>query len=225
MFVFLCRAASGGTVYNVTLDTSSLVGHPAGPFFLEVAFTDGSGVNDANNTVSMRALNLGGGTSFGSPFLFGGAGGSLESGITLTDTAFLSLFSEVFLPGNQVSFTLDLTLNDDAGGVPDRFTMFLLDSSGVPLPTMAPFGDYFLGGDLSSTGPVFDAWAGDPTRTPSVGGPIPMPAPEIASANTVPEPAPMYLFIGAILCLTARRFLRYRSRHSGWPPDVRGRLP
>ena len=38
----LCQLASAGTV-SVSLDTSALIGHPAGPFSLDFQITDGSG--------------------------------------------------------------------------------------------------------------------------------------------------------------------------------------
>ena len=41
--VFGMRQITGADIYNVTLDTSPLVGHPAGPFEVLLAFTDGSG--------------------------------------------------------------------------------------------------------------------------------------------------------------------------------------
>ena len=72
-------------IYNVTLNTVPLVGHPAGPFYIELAFTDGGGVNDANNTVSLSNFNFGGGSALGSPLVLGGASGSLETGISIVD--------------------------------------------------------------------------------------------------------------------------------------------
>jgi len=203
----LCRAASGGVIYNVTFDTTPLVDHPAGPFYLDLAFTDGSGVNDANNTVTLSTFNFGGGSALGGPFVFGGASGAIETGVTITDNTFLSLFEEPFVAGFQLSFTLDLTSNDDASGIPDRFTFFVLDSSGVPLPTLAPSGDYFFGADLHSTGPIFDAYGGDSSRAPSVGSPVSISAPTITLVNSVPEPSTLWLLAGGLATLVV---LKYR---------------
>ena len=191
-FSALCQTASGDMIYNVTLNTAPLVGHPAGPFYVEWTFTDGSGVGDANNTVTMSNINFGGGSALGGPLVFGGASGSLETGVTITDSSVLSLFAEQFAPGLQLSFSLDLTSNDDAGGTPDGLTFFVLDRSGVPLPTLAPLGEYFFGATLCSTGTVFDAWASDPTRAPSVGNPVSIPAPTITSVSSVPEQRSRY---------------------------------
>lgn len=164
---------------TVTLNTSALVDHPAGPFSFYVALTDGSGVGDGNNSVTLTNISFGGGSALGSTLAFGGATGSLETKVTITDTSFFGFFTEQFAPGLQLSFSLHSTMNDEAGAIPDRFTFFILDSSGVPVPTLAPYADYFLGVDVHSTGLVFDAWGSDASRSPSVGSPVSIPAPTL----------------------------------------------
>jgi len=222
--VFGMRQITGADIYNVTLDTSPLVGHPAGPFEVLLAFTDGSGIGDANNTVTLSGLDFGGGSALGSPIVFGGASGSLETGISITDTSVISFFEEGFNPGLQLSFSLGLTLNDDAGGTPDRLTFFVLDSLGVPLPTLAPAGDYFFGVDLGSSGPVFDAWATDPTRSPSVGGPVTIPAPIVTTA--VPEPSTIWLLGAVMIGLPGvRYFSRRTQRHTSTSATALRKLP
>jgi hypothetical protein len=208
-FSAFCQMARGDVVYNVSLDTAPLVGHPAGPFYVYGAFTDGNGIGDANNAVTLSNFTFGGGSALGSPLLFGGASGSLETGVTITDNSPLGLFAEQFAPGLELSFSLDLTLNDDAGGIPDRFTLYVLDSSGVPLPTMAPYGDYFFGVDLYSTGAIFDAYGSDPSRAPTVGNPVSIPAPTITE---IPEPSTLYLLASALAMMVG---LKARSRKSG----------
>ena len=214
VFSALCQTASGGVIYDVTLDAAPLVGHPAGPFYVELAFTDGSGIGDANNTVTLSEFAFGGGSALGSPLVFGGASGSLETSVTITDSSFLSLFAEQFAPGLQLSFTLDLTSNDDAGGTPDRLTFYILDSFGIPLPTLAPAGDYFLGVDLGSAGPAFDVWGSDPSRAPSVGDPVSIPAPTVIPESSVPEPSTIYLLGGALamMVVLGRRPSRLETR-------------
>jgi hypothetical protein len=216
-FSALCQTAIADAIYQVTLITSPLVGHPAGPFYVYGEFTDGNGIGDDNNSVTLSNFNFGGGSALGSPLLFGGASGSLETGVTITDNSSLSLFAEQFAPGLELSFSLDLTLNDDVGGIPDRFTFFILDSSGVPLPTMAPYGDYFFGADLYSTGAILDAYGSDPSRAPSVGNPVSIPAPTISA---VPEPSTVCLLGGALammvgLAARSRKSGRQRIHHSG----------
>ncbi len=181
LFVFVTISvqtmAIAQTSLSLTLDTTSLVSHPAGPFYFGLAFTDGSGIGDANNTIMVSNVSFGGGSSLGNPNTFGGASGSLESGITISDSSSLGWFFELFAPGNQLSFTVTLTSKDDADGIPDRLTFFILDSSGVPLPTKSPAGDYLFGADLSSTLPTIDIYGSDPSRAPTVGNPVSIPAP------------------------------------------------
>ena len=205
-FSALCQTARGDT-YDVTFDTAPLVGHPAGPFHVYAEFVDGSGIGDANNTVTMSNTNFGGGSALGSPFIFGGAGGSLESGVSITDISFVNIFAEQFVPGTKLTFALTLTSNDDSGGTPDGLTIFLLDNSGVPLPTLAPGGDYFLTVALGSGGPAFSVYGSDPTRAPSAGDPISMSAPTVGQ---VPEPSTTCL-LGGVLAMAM--ILRNRVRH------------
>ena len=211
-FSALCQTAIADAIYNVTLDTTSLVGHPAGPFYVFAEFTDGNGIGDANNSATLSNFTFGGGSALGSPLLFGGASGSLETGVRITDSSALGFFAEQFAPGLQLNFSLDLTLNDDSGGTPDRFTFFLLDSSEVPLPTLAPVGDYFFGADIYSTGAIFDAYGSDTSRSLSVGGPASIPVPTITSVSSVPEPSTIYLLGGALAMMGV---LRHRSATKG----------
>ncbi len=60
-FAMLPRAARADAIYNVSLDTSSLIGNAAGPFSLDFQFNDGSGTNDGNNTVTLTNFAFGGG--------------------------------------------------------------------------------------------------------------------------------------------------------------------
>jgi hypothetical protein len=173
-------------VLNVVINTTSLVGHSAGPFSFGLAFTDGSGFGDGNNTVVVNNFSYGGGSSLGGPELFGGATGSLETGVTLTDSSFLSLLSEQFTPGNQLSFSVTWTSNDDVGFYPDRLTFYIFESSGVPLRTLAPAADYFFGIDLSSTNPIVSVYGSDPSRPPTVGNPISIGPPTVVFLDTTP---------------------------------------
>src|ERR1700694_5966744 len=81
--------------------------------------------------------------------------GSSGSGFTITDSWFSSFVDQEFVPGSALSFLMNLTSNDDFGGVPDGFALYLLDSSGMPIPTKAPFADYFFSASFGSGGPVF----------------------------------------------------------------------
>ena len=97
----------------------------------------------------------------------GGATGSLAAGVTLTDTAFLSFSSESFTPGNQLSFALNLSSADDAFSLPDRFSFYIVDTAGSPIPTLAPSGDTLLAVDLTSANPAPQTWNTSSVRFPA----------------------------------------------------------
>src|SRR2546427_13289286 len=93
----ICRASIIG--YDISMNTSPLIGHAAAPFSLAFQFTDGSGAGDANNSIVLSNFLFGiGGSAVGSPTLFGDATGSLASGITLTDSSFFNAFTQQFTP-------------------------------------------------------------------------------------------------------------------------------
>src|SRR6202030_717527 len=86
----ITQAAYGATAtIHVTVNTTPLIDHPAGPFSMALAMTDGNGIGDGNNTVTLSDVDFGGGAATGDPVTFGGVTGSLASGIVLTDSAFL----------------------------------------------------------------------------------------------------------------------------------------
>lgn len=179
LLVLVQATACAQVMLNVSIDTTPLVGHPAGPFYFVLAFTDGSGVGDGNNTVSVHNVSFGSGGPFSAPTLVGGAAGSLETGVTIVDNPFASWFFEQFVPGDQLSFSLALTSNDEGGFSPDRLTFYIFDNSGVPLPTLAPAGDVFFAIDLGSAHPILSAFGSDPSRAPTVGTPVSVAAPSI----------------------------------------------
>lgn len=200
------------TVFEVTLETAPLVGHPDAPFSLLLLLTDGEGTGNGNNILILDNITLGGGSALGDAVLFGGVSGSLSSGIALVDTSFLSLFNEQFAPGLSLRFLLSISLNDNPGGTPDRLTLSILDSAGVPVPTLAPAGDFFLGIDLKSAGPVFDLYGSDPARSLSNGGPVEMTAPTVSTLNPIPEPSTAFVCGAALLAIVGFRGFRARKR-------------
>lgn len=227
LLIFLaavCELASAAAV-TVSLDTSGLIGHPAGPFALDFQLTDGSGAGDANNTFTLTNFLIDGGGALGSsaPALLGGATGDIATGVTLIDSAFLNEFTQAFAPGGSLSFTLQFTTNVDAGGTPDEFAFAILDGTGTALPStsFANLGfDSQLVIDIDSSSPTIQVFAADNTIAPQGGGgPISLGAPVISSTppGTVPEPGPASL-IGAGIALTwawrGRAFLRAVS----WKP-------
>jgi hypothetical protein len=193
--------------FDVIVDTSVLIDHPAGPFSLAFKLTDGSGFGDNNNHILLDNFAFGDGGVAGLPDIIGEASGDLSSSVTLDDSEFLSEFVQPFDPGDTLTFHVDMTTNRDRGAAPDEFAFKILDCMGAEIPTTG-LGDSLLIVDINSRTPVIQAFAGDFSRAPSCGGePITLAAPRI-----VPEPSALaLLFCGvgsmALLCLHRRKTL------------------
>ena len=196
---------AGNYTYGVTLDTSSLVAHPAAPFSLEFQLLDGLGIGDANNTALVWNFKFGGGAAVGAPTLTGGATGDLTSSVHLVDNTFYTEFRQTFTPGSTLSFAITLTTNVDPGGVPDQFSFAIFDAGGIEVPTLGP-ADQFLSIDIDSATPVALGYGSDTSRSLSAGGPASVPSPVVLSG--VPEPGSALLLASGIglLALARRRF-------------------
>ena len=224
-FLFEASICRGDLMFNVTLDTSGLVGHPAGPFYIDFQLNDGSSSFARGiNTATISAFTFGeGGKPTGSPNLFGGAQGNLTTSVTLTDdTAFYNEFFQSFTPGSILSFSVSLTARVDPGETPDAFSFSILDSLLSPIPT-TNFADAFLFININSIKLTYldlpdSIFAGDPTRPPLAGGdPISIGKPQIPRAPETGSSFSMLLMgLGAVWCL--RRGFLCLDRHSpiGW---------
>jgi len=168
-----------------------------------LALIDGDAT--ANNIVTVTNALFGGGSLVGSPTLKGGATGSLSGIVTLTDIGSFNEYFHEFTPGSSLSFVLDFTTNF-AGGTPDSVSFLLIDNStGLPIPTLAPLGsDVLFAIDLNGPSPAVQTYGTDPQRTDFA-----LAAP-VASAATVPEPGSLFL-CGTVLCGVAL-FSRRRTR-------------
>ena len=209
--VTTCYAVS----FNISVDTTSLIGHPAGPFSLEFQLTDGSGLDDANNTATLSGFNFGSGGATGSPTLLGEANGDLGTSVTLTDSGFLNQFLQQFTPGNMLNFALALTTNVDVGPQPDLFSFSILDSTGSEIPTLAGFVNAFALVNLDSAAPTLQIFASDTTHAPAAGGdPIVISQPQVETV--VPEPSTLMLLgsgtIGFVLIRKGRTRFGLRLR-------------
>ena len=207
----LLPSVSQAVSYTVTIDTRSLAGQPPppAPFALDFQLIDGGGT--VNNTVTLSDFDFGaGGGATGSPTTTGGAGGSLASTVTLSDTTFLSEFIQGFTPSStdQLSFLLDLTTNVEPS-TPDSFSLAIFDSSGKGIPTS--FFDVFVQADIT-TPLTIRTFASDssmaPPGCPTCAG-LDIAAPAV---TPVPEPGTLVLLASGIGCLV---FLR--RRHARLP--------
>ena len=176
----VCDAAF---LFNVSLDTSPLIGHPAAPFSLDFQLNDGSATGDRNNTAFLSNFQFGNGgmAGPGSPTLIGGAAGNLSSTVTLQDTRFLNEFFQPFTPGTLLCFDVNLTTNLDNSPTPDQFSFAILDGSGIEIPTEG-LGDAFLKVNINSANPAIQTFSTDLSRTD-----IAVDAPALNAC--VPEPA------------------------------------
>lgn len=229
LLLCLCGTFSliqAGVIYNISMTTAALIGHPAGPFSLEFQLNDGSGTGDANNTAVLSSFLFGGGNASGGPTLTGGASGSLSTSVNLTDSNFFNQFIQGFTPGSSLKFQLSLTTNVDSGGIPDQFSFSILDKTGTEIPTLAPsFFDVFVQIDINPLNPMVQTFASDTSRSPAGGGgPIAIAA--SIAAPAVPEANTMVLVSSALagLCVWRRRYSKTPGARPISPDDPEVRL-
>jgi hypothetical protein len=183
LFLGLGQRPAFADSFNVTLDTSGLVGNINAPFSVAFVFTDGSGLGDGNNTVLLSGFTFGGGSagSLNSNLSGGGESGTLGSGVSLTDSGFFNAFVSAFTPGSALSFTVAMTTNLDSGGTPDQFSFSLLENCPSTATTCnnVPTGDLngansLLTVNIDSASPTIQTFAASGfTPAPSVAAPEP----------------------------------------------------
>ncbi|HEY8993698.1 MAG TPA: NF038129 family PEP-CTERM protein [Lacunisphaera sp.] len=181
-------AAKADSSFSVSLDTSTLIGNPAGPYALDFQLNDGAGVGDGNNTATLSNFQFGGGSASGSPTWFGGASGSLASGVTLSDTSPFNEFYQLFVPGAWLSFSVHLSTNFIPGGTPDLFSFAILDGNLLNLATQSLGSDTFLEANIDSATPAVTTFA---SADGSIGAP------------RVPETLNCGLWAGGLMLLGA----------------------
>jgi hypothetical protein len=172
----VCRADR----FHVTVDTSVLIGHSAGPFFIDFQLNDGRGVGDENHTATIDNFSFAGGSTADTPLpAIGGVSGSLSTSLKITDSEFLNQFTQQFTPGGMLSFDVDLTTGLNTTSAAVGFSFAILDRTLAPLPTVG-LADALVFVNVDAENPIVEAFPGDPTRGPAGGGPpISLTAPEI----------------------------------------------
>src|SRR5688572_24133452 len=161
-------------IFTISVDTRALIGHPAGPFYLEFQLNDGSGTGNGNNTGLLVTFDFAGGAPVGSPILIGGASGDLSSHVVLSDDDFLNEFIQQFMPGPLTTFDVELSTFVEPGPQPDQFSFAILECNLIEIPTLGP-ADALVIADITAQ-PLPRAFASDLSRTSGCGGgPIQIP--------------------------------------------------
>jgi hypothetical protein len=128
--IMLAHGASADTLYNVTINTTSVAGMGG---TLAFDFIDGG---PPSNQVTISKLQSDG--TFGASATTGSVSGSALTSFTLSDSVFFSELVQGLTLGDQVSFQLDATTNAPAAGsLSDTLSFFLLDGTGVMDPMTA----------------------------------------------------------------------------------------
>ena len=230
----ICLAAEdshAGLLYDVTLDTSLLAANSGqGTFYFDFELSgDGTGNNTA--TISNFRVTSGSVTSGSQGSVDGSVSPTVDFSVpstvlVLTDSATNPLvdFNQAFLPGSQLSFTLDLTTNVNTPEIttPDQF-IFQVASD------VSPSFDNNTNANASFTS-VLTMNISSPTVThsaqptvDSVGGQLGLPVngnvifTPAAEVSQVPEPATlgmMGLGLLGLLFQSRRRHCRLSLRES-----------
>jgi PEP-CTERM motif len=203
--------AHAQSVFSVGLNTSALIGHPAGPFYLDFQLNDGTGLGNGNNTAILSQFNFNGGSFLGPATSFGGVTGSLASTVTLTDTSAFNEFFQAFTPGSFLNFRLSLTTNFNAP-TPDLFSLSILDGDLFNVRTFSPGNsDALVIVNLTGPNSIVNTYAGSGVPDQTGATTIAFAAP---SVTPVPEPS-AYGLLGAALVGA----LAWARRH---PKSARG---
>lgn len=209
-----CHSYADVVKYDVLIDTSGLVGHPAGPFAIDAQLIGGSD-SSIQNTVTLSDFVFNGGSALGNPtFYGGGVVGDLSSTIILTAAPTLRLagLRQNFLPGQSLAFVLATTSNHNGPDVfgqiyEDTFNLFIHDSSGQAIPTLGynvVGTDVFISLYIDGPVPSIQGFSSDSSIAPTGGGPpIVIGPPMITdqSQTLIPEPLTGATTAGAILIL------------------------
>lgn len=206
LVVSTASLASADVIYDVTINTAPLIGHPAGPFAIGLQLADDSGAG--NNEAVLSNFQFGAeGSPLGSPFTLGSSFGDLSSVVVLSDTTTPNIFTQSFVPGTTLSFVLDITTNPDPANDSEEFGFYILDSTGTPIPTTAGLPNALFSVLFDDSGTLVSTFSGDPSTAPAGGGSgIPLGAPDVSPATATPEPpfAGLTLGVGGLILILSR---------------------
>jgi len=137
-----------GLAFDINVNTANLTGKPA---ILAFDFTNGDGV--FNNTARVANFLTDGSFDPVQALPAGDVDGSLNATVTFSDTSFFNELLQPITLGNAFQFRLEIS-DLFAGGIPDAFSFFILDSNLMPLvSTDDPSGgDALFALDLTGTG-------------------------------------------------------------------------
>ena len=189
-------------IFNISLNTSPLIGNAAGPFAIDFQL-----VGDQGTTALLNSFAFGGGAPTGLGNCTGNCSGGFTTSLSLMALSggFLNEYYQTFSPGTV--FTFQLTFDNivpPLGGTPDAFSLAILDSNLVEIP-MAGGNSSFLTISLDSvTTPLVQVYQNNPSGFPSIGL---ITEPTVTPAGSgVPEPATMaFVTLGLLLIGGARR--------------------
>lgn len=186
-------AARANLSYLVDINTSSIINHPSGPFYLDFQAIYGSGLAQ---TFTVSNVGFTGGGLVGTGSSTGAVGGDLWTSLTLNPSS--GSFYNDFFQGfdatvSDIKFKINLSTNA-AGITPTSFSVSLLDNAVINIPTSG-VGDSLLLANIND---------GMSTLQTSTGLGV------IVTATPVPEPATYGLAAGVV----ALAGVIYRRRRS-----------
>ena len=209
MGILLGSVVCWADVFQVSLNTTPLIGHPAEPFSIFFSLQDGSGTGDGNTTVTLSNFVFGGGGAPFEPASNGpGTSGDLTGSVTLTDSDPVSDdFSQEFTQGTQFNFQMNVATT---GSDTDTFLFGIIDSSENLIPTLDPLGEnVLLRALIGASGTSFSTFATDPNQdTASFQQPPIVMGPPVVT----PEPSMRLLTLAASLLLVLFSVLRANYR-------------
>lgn len=154
--------------------------------------TDGSGLDDGNNTITISNFDFGGGVAGSATTTGGGATSTSPLAVLLTDTVFDNTVLLPFTTGSSLKFSINLTTNDD-GIQLDQFSLFILDDQGNALVTSDTLASAFLVLDIGTGVSLSNIQTFSNDTGPSVGEPL--------ITTPVPEPSSLILLVSSLVGL------------------------